>query len=159
MLKRKEKTLEDVRYILDNIRKEDLEELKALWGENWREQTIKNIMETDFLVLVGVSDKPVVMGGIWETGEKGSNVACVWLLSTDEVKRHKTSLLKEIRKEIKNSKYSILYNFIYKTNHKAKKWLKLSGFRFDNPFPDQIEVPEGFEFFYRLKEEKIKCAL
>ncbi len=159
MLKRKQKSLEDVEYILDNLRSEDLEELKALWGETWKEQTIKNIMETDFLVLVGVSDKPVVMGGIWETGEKDSGVACVWLLSTDEVKNHKTTLLKEIRKEIENSQYSILYNFIYKSNKKAKKWLKFSGFHFDNPFPDKIEVPEGFEFFYKIREEKQKCVL
>ena len=152
MLKRKEKTLEDVEYILDNLRKEDLEELKALWGEKWREQTIKNIMETDFLVLVGVSDNPVVMGGIWETGEKGSGVACVWLLSTEEVKFHTVALIKNISREIKKAekKYSIFYNFIYKSNLSAKKWLRILGFKFDKPHPDGLNIPEGFEFFYKV---------
>ena len=150
MLKRKEKSLRDVEYILDNLRSEDFEEVKALKGERWREETIKSIMESDFSVLVGVSDKPVVMGGIWGNSE----IACVWLLSTDEVKKHKKSLVREIKKELESSKAEILYNFIYKTNHKAKKWLGPLGFRFDNPFPDGIEVPEGFEFFYKIREEK-----
>lgn len=154
MLKRKQKSFKDVQYILDNLRSEDLEELKALWGENWRSATIKNIMETEFLVLVGFFDKPVVMGGIWEIGGKNSKIACVWLLSTKDVNKHKISLLKEISEEVRKAeeKYSVLFNFIYEKNYKAKKWLKLLGFKFDNPAPSGISVPQGFEFFYRVKE-------
>ena len=67
---RANKTEKDVLYILDNLRIEDLEELKALWGENWKEQTLKNIMETEFSVMLGKTkdkDIPVVMGGVWRT--------------------------------------------------------------------------------------------
>ena len=156
MLKRRKKNIKDVEYILDNLRQEDLNELKALWGENWRSETIKNIMTTDFDSLVGVSDKPVVMGGIWGVGGENSKTACVWLLSTDEVKKHKISLIKNLSEEIEKAekKYSILYNFIYKSNLSAKKWLKILGFRFDNPRPDGLKIPDGFEFFYKINNKE-----
>lgn len=155
MLRKKQKNIKDVEYILSHLRSEDLEELKALWGEDWKSETLKSIMNTEFYTLVGVGDNPVVMGGIWGVGAENSKVACVWLLSTEEVKFHKTALIKNLVKEIKDAekKYSVLYNFIYKSNHSAKKWLKTLGFRFDNPFPEQIRVPEGFEFFYKINKE------
>lgn len=146
------KNLQDVQYILDNLRYEDLSELQALWGENWREETLKNIMETDFEVLLGKTKKgkkPVVMGGIWEVQE---GVGCAWLLSTPEVKNHRHCLLRELKREVEKSKkkFSLIYNFIYKKNFEAKRWLKWLGFRFDNPHPKGIEVPFGFEFFYLI---------
>lgn len=56
---------------------------------------------------------------------------------------------------MKNSiEYWITYNIIYKENFKAKNWLQWLGFKFDNPKPEGIEVPEGFEFFYRLRPVK-----
>lgn len=152
MLRLKQKNEKDVEYILSHLRKEDLEELKALWGENWKSETLKNIMTTDFLCLVGVSDKPVAMGGIWGVGGENSKIACVWLLSTEEVKFHKISLIKILSEQIKKAEkeYSVFYNYIYKSNLSAKKWLKILGFRFDNPRPNGINVPEGFEFFYKV---------
>ena len=148
------KNIKDVSYILDNLRPEDLEELRALWGENWREETLKNIMNTDFEVLLGRTKKgnvPAVMGGIWEVKE---GIGCAWLLSTPEVKKHRHCLLRELRREIEKSKekFFLIYNFIYEKNFEAKRWLKWLGFRFDNPHPKGIEVPKGFEFFYRIRE-------
>lgn len=151
---RANKNIEDVSYILDNLRPEDLEELKALWGENWREETIKNVMNTDSHVVIGKTKKdktPAVMGGIWEVQE---GVSVAWLLSTPEVMKHRHCLLRELKKEIKKAEDTswLMYNFIYEKNFEAKKWLKWLGFRFDNPHPKGIEVPSGFEFFYRIRE-------
>ena len=146
------KNLADVSYILDNLRKEDLEELQALWGENWREETLNNIMNMDFEVLLGKTKKgevPVVMGGIWEVGR---GVGCAWLLSTPEIKNHRHCFLRELRYEIEKSKskFCLIYNFIYKENFEAKRWLKWLGFRFDNPHPKGVEVPNNCEFFYKV---------
>jgi len=163
-MRRANKNLEDVQYILDHLREEDLIELQTLWGENWREESIKSIMNSNNQVVLGKTKKgdiPVVMGGIWEVKE---GVGCAWLLTTPEVKNHRHCLLRELRKDIKKSekKLWLLYNFIYEKNFEAKKWLKWVGFRFDNPHPEGIDVPEGFEFFYRIREVEglggKKCA-
>lgn len=100
---RANKTEKDVSYILDNLRIEDLEELKALWGEKWKEQTLKNIMETEFSVMLGKTkdkDIPVVMGGVWRTDTNDEGVGCIWMLGTDNIEKHQICLLRELRKEI-----------------------------------------------------------
>lgn len=150
---RTNKNSEDVKYILDNLREEDLEELLALWGASWREETLRNIMDTDFEVLLGKTKKgkkPVVMGGVWEVSE---GIGCAWLLSTPEVKNHRHCLLRELKRDVEKSKkkFKLIYNFIYKRNFEAKKWLRWLGFRFDNPHPKGVNVPEGFEYFYLVK--------
>lgn len=156
---RSKKNDKDVTYILDNLRMEDLLELKALWGENWREETLKNIMGTDFYVMLGKTknkDVPVVMGGVWEAGGEDKGIGCAWLLSTEEVSKHSLCLLKELKKEMERAdeKYWLTYNFIYKENWLAKKWLSWLGYKFDNPRPEGMNIPKDFEFFYRLRPVK-----
>ena len=58
-----------------------------------------------------------------------------------------TELLKQL--EQASYKYEIIYNYIYKSNYKAKKWLKKLGFNFNNPKPEGLNLEEGFEFFYK----------
>lgn len=156
---RADKNLKDIEYILDNVRKEDLIELQTIWGEEWREKTIENIINTDFNILLGKTknkDIPVVMGGFWQvpTDEKG--VGCAWMLSTDEIKNHSICLLRELKKELNKADetFWMTYNFIYKENFLAKKWLKWLGYKFDIPKPEGVEVPENFEFFYRIRPVK-----
>ena len=45
-----------------------------------------------------------------------------------------------------------MFNYIYKSNFEAKKWLKRFGFKFDNPKPVGLKVKDNFEFFYKVKE-------
>lgn len=154
---RKQKNEEDVRYILDNLRKYDAEELKAIHGEDFKEKVFAQIMETDFDVLVGVSkngDVPVCMGGAWHLDKDGDGTVVVWLLCTDHIKEHKHCLLRELKKEFDkyDEKYWFLYNFIYAKNTLAKLWLKKFGFKF--MIPVNANIPKGFELFYRIRKCK-----
>lgn len=149
----------DVLYILDNLRAIDKKEVIAIHGNNYKQKVFDSIMETDFYVLLGKSknkNTPVTMGGIWEASSLNKDIGIVWLLSTDEVKSHIICLLKEIKKEIDKAdeKFWLTYNLIYKENIQAKRFLKKLGYRFDNPKPDCIDVPDGFEFFYRIRPIK-----
>ena len=153
---RTDKSEKDVAYILDNLRLEDLLELKALWGENWHGEATKQVMDTAFYVVLGKekdTDTPVVMGGIEQLEKDEEGVGCVWFLSTDKIKDHKICILRELKKEIEKAdeKFWLLYNVIYKENFFAKKWLAWLGFRFDNPNPAGVNVPKDFEFFYRIR--------
>ena len=157
MMYRKEKNEKDVRYILDNLRADDLEEVKAVHGENWKEAVFESIMKTDFDVLMGINkdgDVPVCMGGAWHIARDQKGVGVVWMLCTDDVVNHKHCLLRELKKEFRkyDQKFWYLYNFIYCKNEFAKKWLMWIGFKFDNPRPIGLNIPKEFEYFYRIKK-------
>lgn len=159
MLYRKEKNEKDVMYILEHLRADDLEEVKAVHGDKWKENVYNDIMNTDFDILMGINsdgDIPVCMGGAWHLDKDEKGVAVVWMLCTDDVVNHPIVLLRELKKEFKkyDKKYWLLYNFIYHKNDFAKNWLKWIGFKFDKPHPDSMNIPEGFEFFYRIKRKK-----
>lgn len=156
---RKAKNEKDVKYILDNLRSEDVEEAKAIYGENYKEQIFNNIMNTEFYVLLGLTknkDIPVVMGGIFEANPENKSIGIAWLMCTKEVKKHIKCLFKELKTEIEKAddKFWMTFNFIHKNNKMMKKWLKTVGYKFDNPHPDGVNVPTGFEFFYRIREVK-----
>ena len=95
---------------------------------------------------------PVSMGGFHHVQNKNYKMACVWLLSTRFVKYNKTALMRVLKQQVLKASldYEIMYNFICKSNFQAKIWLKKLGFRFDNPKPKNLDVKEGFEFFYRV---------
>ncbi len=153
------KTNDDVDFILEHLRNEDKEECIALFGDKWKEETKNRIMQTKFYVMLGKgkSDKtPICMGGIEQAEQDAPGIGCAWFLCTDELKNHGIQILKELKKEVEQAdeKFWLTYNMIYKTNHLAKKWLKWLGYKFDNPNPKGIEIPEGFEFFYRVRPIK-----
>lgn len=145
----------EILFILNNLRQEDKQELKALWGKHWKQFAFESIQDKDGLVLYGNNYQgetvPIAMGGIYNLSGKSCSVACVWLLSTVFVYNNRHIFMKTIRKEIlkASKKYDILYNYIYKSNYEAKTWLKKLGFSFNNPNSILIKPNKGFEFFYR----------
>lgn len=156
---RKVKNEKDVLYILEHLRADDLEEVKAIHGENWKEKVFSDIMKTDFDVLMGISkdgDIPVCMGGAWQIDKDDKGIGVVWMLCTDEVVNHKICLLRELKKEFKkyDKTFWFLYNMIYYKNEFAKNWLKWIGFEFDKPKPQNLNIPKNFEFFYRIRKKR-----
>ncbi len=150
------------RFILNNLRDEDYVELRDSRGENWFNETLKNLFSSDVVVLF-VKNRygrmlPIAMGGFEPYLQNGNNIAVVWLLSTKFINQYKLIFWKELNTYFsqEKSKYSILFNFIYKSNFQAKRWLRLLGFKFDNPKPDGMEVAENFEFFYKVINRKEK---
>lgn len=137
--------------ILNNIRDEDFEELFALFGDNWKEISKNNILNTDFKVLL-IKNCAIAMGGISNIDKSDKNCAIVWLLTRKNIKKYSYELMKALRCEILNSKnkYKFLYNKIYYKNFEAKNWLLKLGFKFDNTKPKHLEIPDNFEFFYKI---------
>lgn len=156
---RKAKNEKDVLYILEHLRADDLAEVKAIHGEDYKEKVLTDIMKTDFDVLMGVTkngDIPVCMGGAWQLDNDAPGIGVVWMLCTDEVVKHKIRLLKELKKEFReyDKKFWFLYNLIYYKNDFAKNWLSWLGFKFDNPKPRGMKIPKEFEFFYRIRKRR-----
>ncbi len=150
--------LDDIIFILENLREEDKEELNALWGDDWFNLTLDNLKDKkNILILTGKDGNknivPIAMGGFYELFEKNSDIACVWMLSSYFIKYNRLLLAKYLKMVISKAslKYGIMYNYIYHTNHEAKNWLKKLGFQFNNPHPEGMDTEKGFEFFYKIK--------
>ena len=147
--------IKEIEFILSNLRDEDREELENLFGEDWYKRTLVSLKDEKFLILYGQGNGegrvPVAMGGFYDVKNENCSIACVWLLSSKFVDKNKTALMRVLRNQLYSTgtKYDILYNFIYKSNHGAKLWLKKLGFSFDNPNPKGIKLKNDFEFFYR----------
>ena len=145
-------------FILENIRKEDLQELRALWGDFWKKEAINSFTNNDCIFSM-VKDKngafiPIAVGGFQKVYKSNPEIVCVWLISTIFVEKNKKEFLKDVISSIKkaNKEYYIMYNYIYEANTQAKKWLKKLGFNFENPKPKDVSVPEKFEFFYKTSK-------
>ena len=139
--------------ILDNLRQQDLEEVQALWKENWKDEVLKSINGQKTLVLFE-KNIPIAMGGFVPIKDKNLRIAVVWLLCSCSVYSNKSLFYKVLKDEIKKAenKYDVMFNYIYKSNFEAKNWLKRLGFQFDNPRPLSLNIIEDFEFFYKVKE-------
>ena len=160
-------SIKDIEYILDNLRYEDELELKTIRGENWKNEIISDLKNSNkpfILAKTKKDDTPVLIAGCWSV-DGASLTGVVWMLSTPEIEKHQISFLRELKKEIKlyDEEFAFTYNHIYKSNHLAKKWLKKVGYRFpteekQKTFLDKefakIESPKDFEFFYRERPLK-----
>lgn len=153
----KEKNEKDILYILEHLKPEDEHEAITQKGENYKDIILKEIMSNCSRTFLGCKksdDTPVCVGGYTDTNEKG--IGIVWLLSTPEIENNKTCLLRNIVMAFKeiDEKYWFTCNMLFSENQFAKKWLKKIGYKFDNPHPEGIDIPEGFEFFYRIRETR-----
>lgn len=152
---RKEKNEKDIRYILEHLRDEDKTEALTVKGENFIEECLNEIMQCDDVILGcrKSDDVPVCVGGCVP---QKNNIAVIWLLSTPDVVNHQICLLRNIKFEMQkyDKKFWITYNFLFNKNFLAKKWLKKFGYKFDIQKLEGVNIPEGFEFFYRKREIK-----
>lgn len=153
----KQKNEKDILYILEHLKSEDQHEAKVQKGDNFKEIILKEIMDNRTRTFLGckkIDDTPVCVGGYTDTNEKG--VGIVWLLSTPEIEKYKTCLLRNVIQAFKeiDNKYWLTCNVLFSENKFAKSWLKKIGFNFNNPKPEGIDIPDGFEFFYRIRETR-----
>ena len=62
--------MNEIEFILSNLRDEDREELENLFGENWYQKTLDSLKDEKFLILYGQGNGkgrvPVAMGGFYE---------------------------------------------------------------------------------------------
>lgn len=150
----KEKNEKDILYILEHLRLEDKHEAITQKGEDYKQIILEEIMNCNTRTYLGCrksDDLPVCIGGFTDTQEKG--VGIVWLLSTPEIENNKTCLLRHIVRAFEeiDARYWLTCNVLFSENRFAKRWLKKLGYKFNNPKPDGIDVPDGFEFFYRIR--------
>ena len=144
-------TRKNIKKFIKNLRKEDYEELKYFLKKKISKKFQKELENlSDFYFL---SDKihPIALGGV-QQDKILKNIGKAWLLCTNKSSKNRIKLYKFIKEKILNyqKQYNIIYNFIFKSNFKAQKWLEKFGFIFLN-----TQNPDFKLFYYSNGEQKI----
>jgi len=132
---------------LDDIRECDKEELIFFLGKKYKNQFIKTVLSNkQYTYFLAENANPIAIGGICPDKNKG----IVWLLCTNKAKQNKKFLYSYIKNKITlfKKEYDFLYNYIYRSNFAAIKWLKKNGFNFID-----LKNTNDIKFFYFSKGE------
>lgn len=144
---KKSKSRRKLKYVLNNLREADRQEMCELYGENWYSKTLNSIMKTDFVTAISKrTGKPFAIFG-HKADEEFKEYGIIFLLSTPEIENKKFSLIKNAAIEIFKieKQYDMIFNFIHNRNFKMLKLLEQLGFKF-------LECGEiNYKFFYKRK--------
>lgn len=124
-------TLEHALYIAENMRQQDVIELKKLDSTPLGALTDGLVGQECFTLLV--DEQPIMMFGM---KEHGFDSAIIWALGTDEVLKHKKEfLIQSIRwRDTYLKEYSTLFNHVDVENKISIRWLKWLGATFGKPY-------------------------
>ncbi len=140
----------DLQYLIDNIREEDKEELKAqrLTPE---ESIIQGFLLSDKVYSV-LDDKnnTIAMYGVTQHTDE---TCVIWLLASNLINQHKMYFLRNCKKYfyemVKDYKRAV--NIAYLKNTLHIKWLKWLGASFSRPF--KFNNNFFISFYIQIKEK------
>ncbi len=144
---------ENLAKFLNDIRLEDEEELERIFKDNYKKCfldiafELKNDKNSYFLA--DENDAPIAIGGAYQIQSDKKKIGQIWLLSARKSYKRRFFLYKYVKNKISffKKEFDILFNYIYKSNFDALKWLKNFGFR-----TQDLENPD-FKMFYFDKGE------
>ena len=139
----------DIKFVLNNLRNQDVEELKTAHGENWKRFIYKNLLKIpDDCCLIGyIKDKPVFIYGVVPAG---NDIGVIWMLSTQDITSYQKSFLRKSMRYINDSlkNFKLLCNYVHSKNYLAIKWLEWLGFCVENPYLEGLGKKQ-FLYFYK----------
>lgn len=128
-------TKDDVEYLINNIRQEDIEEIEAASDISVREalESTPNLLDNSSTW--EVNGKLVCMFGI--TPCEDDKMGVIWMLATEEFHKYSKLFAVKSKKVILGlvEKYEYVFNFVYGKNTKSIKWLEWVGFHICDPEP------------------------
>jgi len=133
-------TVEDVVYVADNMRTEDVEECKANgfspFDALWKGYNADGVCYT----MVDPEGKPAGLLGVSLLATSG----LIWLLGTPSIEQYGITFLRQckpfLERLFEEANRDLLWNYTYKLNTLHHKWLKWLGFSFVR------EVGDFYEF-------------
>lgn len=130
MLYAKLKNEKDLLSVINNLRKEDEEEMLEEFGSSWQNVLLSECMNNDIYIIVNSYHRAVGLFGI----KPHDNYAEICLLCTDKLKDDAISFLRQAKKYV--CRWLIIYkrleNYVHKNNKSAIFWLKWLGFTVKN---------------------------
>ena len=123
---------EDAKELAPRLRSADLQEIKAVTGEEPLKALERSLAWSDpGHAITDEVDKVVALFGVIPDSEE-ENMGCVWLLGSDDLVKHSVSFLRQSRKWVEklHQRYDCLWNYIDARNEIHIRWLKWCGFTF-----------------------------
>lgn len=140
-------TPEDIKYLADNLREADLQEIQAASGLPPYEALMKS-HETSPYCKVGVADdEPVLIFGVAPTGVP--LLGGVWMLGTPAIEKHTTTFLRRSKRyvlDMHDQGYPVMFNYTDCRNQVHHTWLKWLGFKFIRKVNYGVEDRPFYEF-------------
>lgn len=144
--------LADVKYLSENLSKQDQDELYASLG-------MANYPALSWSFVVSEECNTIIMpdgsvGGIFGVSSPSEGTGCPWLMGTDRISEISITFLRESKKwvEEKNKKYPLLMNYVDVRNERAIQWLKFLGFTFIKCIEEHGHGKKPFFQFVRIDE-------
>ena len=136
----------DCIYLSEHLRKEDIQEIKAVVGNlpPLLSLLIGHKLSAVPLVKCDAESKPVAMLGVVPNGLIGF----IWMVGTDDLKKISLSFLRNSKDvcDVLKGKHQILHNYVDKRNKLHINWLKWMGFSIINEVNYGIENRKFYEF-------------
>lgn len=150
----RETTFDDVETVARNMRAADVEEVVAT-GSTPRESLYKGLELSDHCVtVIGEHEEILVVYGV-APGCVLTGQGRPWLLGTDAALKYKREFLQLPRQIIPRmlTLYPRLENYVHVKNRVSVRWLKLLGFKMDEP----VQIPSGEMFmrFHMTREDYV----
>lgn len=126
---------ENLLEFVNNIRLEDEKELEYVFKDDYKKQfinialSLKNDKNSYFLA--DDNNIPIAIGGVCFVQSYKRKVGQVWLLCSKEAYKYRFFLYKYVFNKIAlfKKQFDVLFNYIYKSNFEALRWLKKAGFK------------------------------
>lgn len=125
-------TADDVKFLADNLRVEDVEEVEAIGVSPL--YALSHGLETSQIcwTLLDPSQTPIAMVGVGPS--HNPQLGAIWLLGTRGIETNTYRFLKYSREALERlfeaTSYEGMYNYSYAGNHLHHRWLKWLGFVF-----------------------------
>jgi len=149
-------TPEDVEYIINHIRKEDVEEIAALDGGNVRDALFETPdMDKNAFVWEREGKVHAIFGV--NPVEEHEGMGVIWMLATESFDKHFMVFAAACKVVVEHmiKDYEYVFNYVYVKNRKSVKWLQWLGFDVRPPEPIGLNGAE----FHRFEMWNEKCAI
>lgn len=123
-------TMADIDFLIDNIREDDVIEIKAMCNLSVRD-VLEDTPNLDKNAYVWEKDgKVIAIFGVTPVDDR-KNVGVVWMLGTTFFDNYFVTFIRECKNVFEQvvKDYDYVFNYVYTENKKSIEWLKMLGFK------------------------------
>ena len=128
MIEERDASLQDIKDLANNLRKEDEREVRTLTQEDPVKSLIRGFVVSKMCKVVFLNKKLVLIYGVAKTSDP--EIGSPYMLATNELPKIGVRFVRNSKDRIDkmHEHYPVLFNYIDSRNKLHLKWLKWCGF-------------------------------